>query len=657
MSSFPWRLYGSVSFLLLTLSVLATGGCAPSSKMPSNTTDVSSAENAAKSAVVKLEFPDGDSSVPAEKGGPGFTGEGWETSNPGPIGDPRAIKGRGILSYIPNWPENLRIYGTGANTYLNSIVESLCYESLCSLHPDTLETVPALASHWKISDDNLTFTFRINPQAHWADGTPVVAEDVVATYRLLQDDSLKDPMSKQSLQAINEPKAISKYIVQVECKEKHWRNFLTFTNLKILPAHEISLLTGEKFLDDYQFSYPTVSGPYYIEKADIKKNESITLTRRKDYWGRDAEANVGLYNFDKIRFVVNNNQRNAFDQACNGELDFHAVYTAKWWVEDLVGDSNNVAPLEQVNLGHLVAQKIYTLNPEGIQGIAFNMRKKPFDDVRVRKAVAHLYDRRTMVDKFAYGEYEPLGSYYPGVTASQENELVEYDPEEAVRLLSEAGFTERDDDGVLMKDGQRLVVKITYRTDGFEKYFTTLTEACRKVGVEVKLNLIDPTSHWKVLQERTFDVAASNLSGSLFPNPQTHWYSKMADVTGSNNFAGFQSTEADKIIEQYNQEFDLFKRQDLLRQLDAEIFKQHPYALEWYIPCQRIIYWNKFGMRDSVFSKFGDWREVFTTWWIDPEKEKALRAAKESGESLPVPDRILRPWSANDSEVAATSDG
>ena len=62
-------------------------------------------------------------------------------------------------------------------------------------------------------------------------------------------------------------------------------------------------------------------------------------------------------------------------------------------------------------------------------------------------------------------------------------------------------------------------------------------------------------------------------------------------------------------------------------------------------------------MRDSGFSKFGDWREVFTTWWFDPEKAKALQAARESGESLPVPDRILRPWSANDSEVAATSDG
>ena len=645
----------SIRIISASLLVLACG-C----KTETGERDTKNDDESSKSEVV-VEFPDGDPSVSPEEGGPGFTGEGWQTSNPGPVGDSRAIKGGSILSYIPNWPENLRIYGTGANTYLNSIVGSLCYESLCSLHPDTLETVPALASHWKISDDNLTFTFRINPQTHWADGRPVVAEDVVATYRLLQDDSLKDPMSKQSLQAINEPKAISKYIVEVECKEKHWRNFLTFISLTILPAHEISELTGEKFIEDYQFAYPTVSGPYYVERSDIKKNESITLTRRKDYWGLDDEANVGLYNFDKIRFVVNNNQRNAFDQACNGELDFHAVYTAKWWIEDLVGDlgdgGSNTSPLQQVNLGHLVAQKIYTLNPEGIQGIAFNMRKKPFDDVRVRKAFAHLYDRRTMVDKFAYGEYEPLGSYYPGITASPENELVEYDPEEAVRLLSEAGFTERDDDGVLMKDGQRLVVKITYRTPGFEKYFTTLTEACRKVGVEVKLNLIDPTAHWKVLQERTFDVAASNLSGSLFPNPQTHWYSKMADVTGSNNFAGFQSAEADKIIEQYNQEFDMSKRQDLLRQLDAEIFRQHPYALEWYIPCQRIIYWNKFGMRDSVFSKFGDWREVFTTWWIDPEKEKALQAARESGASLPAPDRILRPWSANDSEVAATSDG
>ena len=209
---------------------------------------------------------------------------------------------------------------------------------------------------------------------------------------------------------------------------------------------------------------------------------------------------------------------------------------------------------------------------------------------------------------------------------------------------------------VLMKDGKRMVVKITYRTEGFEKYYTTFKEDCRKVGVELKLNLIDPTAHWKVLQERTFEVASSGLTGSLFPNPQTHWHSKMAGVTGSNNFAGFKSDAADKIIDQYNEEFDMAKRQELLRQLDAEVFKLHPYALEWYIPCQRIIYWNKFGMPDTVFSKYGDWREVFTTWWIDRAKVKALLMAKDSGEKLPVPERVLKPWSSDKAEeVAAAS--
>ena len=134
------------SLILVTVVML---GCRRSPSAPSNQTTPGPQENA------QVEFPDGDPSVPPELGGPGFTGEGWQTASPGPLGDPRAVKGGSIISYIPNWPENLRVYGTGSNTYLNSIVESLCYESLLSLHPETLEPVPSLASHWKISDDNM----------------------------------------------------------------------------------------------------------------------------------------------------------------------------------------------------------------------------------------------------------------------------------------------------------------------------------------------------------------------------------------------------------------------------------------------------------------------------------------------------------------------
>ena len=558
-----------------------------------------------KTGTSNVEFPEGDSSVSAEDGGPGFTGEGWTTIEPAPLGDPQAVKGGTMLTSMPNWPENLRIYGTGSNTFMNSIVQELCYESMLELDPNTQEFVPSLASHWKISDDQLKFTFRIDPRAHWSDGKPVTSEDVIATYRLIADETLVDPVSREAIVGkMNEPVAKSKYVFEVECKERNWRNFISLVGMSILPAHEIKGLKGSEYLDKYNFKYTATSGPYLVNPSDIKENESLTLTRRKDYWGAGLKRNEGVYNIDKIRFLVIRDQRLAFDKACKGELDFAVVYTAKWWVEDL--------PAEPMELGHLIAQKVYTKYPQGIQGLAFNTLKKPLDDIHIRKAIAHVYDRRTMLDKFAYNEYYPLKSYYPGGDAeNSDNEMVEYDPREAAKLLDEAGWTERGSDGILVKDGKRLSFTLTYRTPGLEKYFTTLKEDAKKAGVEFKLSLTTPETQWKNTQERNFEICSMVWGAILFPNPESSYHSKMAEAEGSTNITGFANPEADKIIEAYNAEFDLRKRTAMLRELDAIVFNEHPYALAWYLPCERLLYWNKFGTPKTVLPKYSDWRTVF----------------------------------------------
>lgn len=594
-----------------------------------------------------IEFPEGDASVPAEQGGPGFTGEGWQTATPGPLGDSAAVPGGMFTTFYRSWPENVRIRGTGANTYLNSIIESLCYETLLGMHPTTLEPIPQLASHWQIEDDDTLFRFRLNPRAYWSDGKPVTSDDVIATYRLIADDTLVDPMMKQAIvDKMEEPKKISKYIFEVRCKSRNWRNFLSFTNMAILPAHQISNLTGSEYINRYSGRLTATTGPYVLLPEDVKQNQSLAFTRRTDYWGDHLEQTNGLYNFTKIRFVIVLDQRLSFDKALKGECDFHAVYTAQWWVEDLPKSSN-------VNNGYVVAQKIFTKSPAGTQGMAMNLRRKPLDDVRVRKALAHLFDRKTMLDKFAYNEYDPLKSYFPASDGENpDNQMVEYDPAQAVALLREAGFTERDRDGVLMRDGKRLSLTIMFATPGFEKYFTTYQEACRRVGVEIKLDLVDHESEWKRQMSRDFEICNSAWTGNLFPDPKSTWHSNMADRDGSNNTVGFQNEQADRIIEQYDDEFDLQERNALLRQLDGVIFNEHPYALEWYAPSDRILYLNKFGMPQGVFTKYADWRAVFTTWWVDPDKERALIAAMKNRTKLETPPAEVHYWAEHAAPAA-----
>jgi ABC-type transport system substrate-binding protein len=107
--------------------------------------------------------------------------------------------------------------GPESNTVLNYfVINRLVYEPLLWLHPTTLEFIPALATHWQISPDKMTYRFRINPNARWSDGEPVVADDVVATWTLIMDKGLQAPMDQLVFEKFEKPVAESKYIVPGE---------------------------------------------------------------------------------------------------------------------------------------------------------------------------------------------------------------------------------------------------------------------------------------------------------------------------------------------------------------------------------------------------------------------------------------------------------
>ena len=222
-----FRISFSVIAVILVTSLLA--GCGSNKRKILNTQPVS---------VKQFDTPPGaDPEVPAELGGDGFTGEGWETYEDYNImGDPEAVKGGMLTMSIPDFPSTLRNIGKDENSYLNRMAEKMIYESLLGLDPVNEKYTPRLATHWKISDDKKEFKFRIDPDARWADGKPVVAEDVVATWKLRVDPGILEPYSNILYGTYEEPVAESKYIVSVKTKELNWRQFLYFAGMSIFPC-------------------------------------------------------------------------------------------------------------------------------------------------------------------------------------------------------------------------------------------------------------------------------------------------------------------------------------------------------------------------------------------------------------------------------------
>jgi microcin C transport system substrate-binding protein len=522
------------------------------------------------------------------------------------------------------------------------MVNSMSYESLLQVHPVTLEFMPGLATHWQISPDKRTYRFRINPKARWSDGHEVTAEDVIATLKLKTDPGIQDPSALFTFGKMQTPVAVSKYIVEVRAKELNWRNFLYFAGTSIFPAHEISSVTGKQYLDLYQFKYTAVTGPYEVRPEDIVKGVSITLTRRPDYWAKDECFARGLWNLDRVKFVVVKDENLAFEKLKKGEIDVFQVPKAQWWAEE-------VDKIDGVRRGLIQKRKVFTDAPIGISGMAINTRRPPLNERRVRLALCYLINRPLMIEKLYFNEYSVLASHYQGgIYQNPDNQPIPYDPEKAVALLAEAGFTKRGPDGVLVKEnGRRLEFEVQYESELSERSLTIFQEDCLRAGVKLNLQRLNRSTRWKNLMDRKYDLTATAWGALVFPNPETSYHSRLAAENDNNNVTSFKNPLVDDLCTRYDRTFDVEERIKIVREIDGIVFNAHHYILEWYLPSQRFLYWNKFGQPDWYITRTGDYDTVLFSWWMDPEKEKRVESGKKSAEvTMPKGETEIHFWEA-----------
>ncbi len=619
-------------FILLAISACGGGGNADSADRGATpSTNGSSAASADKAAYAV--FPEADSgadpSVPAAQGGRGFTGEGWETNTDYDlIGDPRAVKG-GVLrqAMMTDFPATLRYYGPNISAW-NLHLNELVYEGLVYLHPTTLEYIPGLATHWQVSEDRRTFRFRLNPNARWADGMPVIADDVVASWRLSVDKSLQDPARNLTYEKFESPVAESKYIVSVRAKSDNWQNFLYFSTaaniggLFIMPAHALKGITGDAYIKQYNYRMLPGSGPYAVAEQDVDKGRQLRIRRRNDYWAANHRRNTGLHNFDEIQQQVVRDRNLEFEMFKRGDIDWYFVQRAQMWVQEL--------NFTNIQRGLNQKRKIWNHNPVGIAGTAFNTRQAPYNDVRVRRALRHLYNRESMVEKMMFNEYTLIDSFFPASPyENPANEKIRYSPDRALQLLAEAGWKERDANGRLVKGGVPLTIEIVYAQQASERYFTIFQEDLRRVGITLNLRFTTWETLIKLLDDRAFGMASIAYTGELFPTPDVNWLGSLADQKNNNNITGFRNARADQIMQQYQTTFDIAARTALLRELDRIMTADHHWLFEWTAPYERIVYWQKFGQPQGLLTRVGDTRDLMRLWWSDAERGRKLDAARK----------------------------
>jgi len=564
-------------------------------------------------------------------------GETWYPAatwrdTPDPVASPLAKKGGTIRFNGAQGPKSLNGY-VDNNTYTR-MTFSLMYEPLIGTDTETFDFVPALASRWSVSDDGEVFTFVIDERARWSDGVKVDAYDVKWTFDSVVKPGNDTGSWKIILGQFESPEVVDARTVRFRKKPgsvKNWRDLLYCGTFYVMPRHAFE---GKNF-NKLDLVGAPVNGPYAISR--IAEQVETEFARVKTWWRRDFPSCRHTCNFDRIvmRYYVDN--ENAFEALKKRAIDVYPVYTARIMSAETHG--------EKFDRNWIVKRRVKNHEPVGYQGFAMNMRRFPFDDLKVRQAMSLLVDRETMNRTMMFNEYFLLNSTVTDLYDARypcTNRFYGYDIAAAQKLLDEAGWTRDPGTGKLVKDGRPFRFKFLSRNGSDDKFLALFDHALRTCGIEMEIVRKDFAGWMRDMDGFNFDMTWANWSAIVFRNPETEWLSSEADRLGSNNVVGFKSDEVDEIIRAEKGMMTMAERNAAYRAIDALACAQCPYAFLWQTDETRLMYWNKFGMPDAVLGKFNDEESVLTYWWYDEDRAAELRRAMENHTCLPnVPERVV----------------
>lgn len=296
--------------------------------------------------------------------------------------------------------------------------------------PDLAAALP------EVSSDGLTVTVPLRDDVTFHDGEPFTADDVVFTYESIIDPEVASPLA-----------GIMDSLERVEALDEQTARFnlnrpdpAIFDKLQIgiVPEH---LLSGEEDLETASFnSEPVGTGPYTFE--EWTSGSRISLSANPDYF--DGAPNIGRVVFT---FVEDENSRAAL-------------------LEDGSVDGIGLIPSLASRFEDSDEFQLFEVPSADARVIILPNENPALEDPEVRRALSLAIDREAMVDGVLYGYGEPAyGPIMPGHWAYDPAAEVPYDPEEASRLLEEAGWSDTDGDGTLDRDGQPLSFTLLYPAD------------------------------------------------------------------------------------------------------------------------------------------------------------------------------------------------
>ena len=484
----------------------------------------------------------------------------------------------------------------------HNIIHALL-EGLVGKDPQTLEPIPAVAKSWQISEDGKTYTFQLRENARWSNGDPLAAEDFVWSWWRALQPALGNQYAYMLFPVVNAEayangditdfsqvgiKAIDKHTLQVTLNNPTPYFLQLLDHYSAFPVHRATI---EKFgAADERGSRWTRPGNYVGNGPFVldtwKLNKIITVRKNPRYWGAD-----------KVRL--------------NG-IDFHPIENVSTEERMFRAGQLHITgtiPIDKIALYQEKHPQLLQVVPYlGTYYYRLNVRTPHLKDQRVRRALNLAIDRQSLVDNITKGGELPASSFTPpdtmGYTATSD---LRFDPEEARRLMAEAGYP----------NGEGFpVTEVLYNTsEGHQKIAVAIQQMWNKhLNVNIRLNNQD----WKVFLSSVnmgqYSISRAGWIGD-YVDPNT--FLDMWVTDGGNNQTGWSNARYDDIILRLapaapSQE----ARHELMREAEAILLTELP-----VIPLY--IYTSKSLIQPSVHGVYGNLMDHihYPAVWLDEGTE------------------------------------
>jgi microcin C transport system substrate-binding protein len=528
----------------------------------------------------------------------------------------------------------------------SEIAVGLTFDALMATADDEPDSMYGLiAESIEYPEDRLWAAFTLREEARFSDGTPITAEDVVFSFNIRREKG--HPSFALQFAAVLGATAEGPRRVRFEFHPDAARRDLPMrvAGLTILSKNWWATRDfGASSLEPI-----LASGPYMVDLDNMKPGRTGVYKRREDYWGWHLPVNRGRWNFERIRFEYFRDRSAGFEAFKGGTFTFTEEFWSKLWATGY--------DFPAINRGDVVRDILPDNRPAGSQGYWFNLRRKTFQDPKVREAVAMAFDfewsnKTLFFDLYARtdsffegGPMQASGLPTPGELALLEPLAAQLAPgvldgpahvpnatdgsgrnrnalRAANKLLDEAGWVVVD--GVRRKDGEKLAFEFLLSSEGFARITTPYINNLKRIGVMGTVRNIDPAQYKQRMDEFDFDITVSRKGMSLTPGIELrdYFHSSSANSPGSDNTAGVNSPVVDALIDVIERATNRAQLTDAVRALDRVLRSMHIWVPQWHKGSHTIAYWDIYS-RPAIKPEYA--RGVIDLWSIDPEKHARLK--------------------------------